>query len=50
MNPFQEVAQGVFIDGYICLLKRQWSKGGLLGRRPVYDNGAVAAPAYNWRN
>ena len=33
-----------------CLLKRQRSKGGILGRRTVYDDGALLALAYNWRN
>ena len=33
-----------------CLLKRQRAKGGLLGQRPVCDDGAVLALAYNWRN
>ena len=47
MNHFQEVAQGVFIDGDISLLKRHQAKGGLLGRRPVCDSGAVAALSYN---
>ena len=46
MNPFQEVAQGVFIDGEISLLNIHREKGGL-GRRPVCDNGAVAALSYN---
>ena len=32
------------------LLKRQRAKGGLLGQRPVCDDGAVLALAYNWRN
>ena len=47
MNPFQGVAQGVFIDGDICMIKRQRVKGGILGQRPVCDEGAVAALAYN---
>ena len=33
-----------------CLLKRQRAKGGLLGQRPVCDDGAVLALAYNWQN
>ena len=49
VNPSQEVAQGLFIDGDIFLLKRQQAKGGLLGRRPVCENGAVAELVYNWK-
>ena len=48
VHIFQEVIQGVFIDGDICLLKRQREKGGLLGRRTFCDEGAVASLAYNW--
>ena len=33
-----------------CLLMRQRAKWGLLGRRPVCDDGTVLALAYNWRN
>ena len=47
VNPSQEVAQGLFIDGEICMLKRQQAKRGVLGRRPVCDYGAVAALLYN---
>ena len=48
VNIFQEVIQGVFIDGNICLLKRHREKGGLLGRRTFCDKGAVTSLAYNW--
>ena len=50
VNPFQEVAQGVFIDCEIYLLKRQRANGGLHGQRPVCDNGAVSSLVYNWKN
>ena len=33
-----------------CLLKRQREKEGIICRRPVCDDGAVLALAYNWRN
>ena len=42
MNPFQELAQGVFIDGEICLLKIQQAKGGLLGQRTVCDKSVLS--------
>ena len=33
-----------------CLLKRQREKAVLLGQRPVCDDSAVSALAYNWKN
>ena len=47
VNPFQEVAQGLFTAGEVCLLKRQRVKGRLIGGQPVCDAGAVAALAHN---
>ena len=32
------------------LLKRQQAKGVLLGQRSVFDDSAVSALAYNWKN
>ena len=48
VNTLQKSGAGVFIDSEICLLERQQEKGGLLGLRPVCDDGSVEVIAYNW--